>query len=665
MIGWVDIQNIYSTKVEENSASFDYSPKNPMVNEKIKFCACNDDLKFYEWNFGDGEVSNNNGLTTTHSYSKPGEYTVTLELKEKDLVEKKREIAIYVRDTRPIVHGIILAVRGLKHNIIRIKNLFLFIFSKPEKYERRRIKTIWFNAWEYAKEDVIWTALIQSILNNMLKKEKDETREIKELAKIVSTIVLDEVIKKISSGKLSFSDINKYINKYSKMYKDKVTNIESLKQKFENAVEDCVGRDGRLVVFIDDLDRCLPEKSIEILEAIKLFVGAKRCIFLVAVDEEVVQKGIMARYKANRNEEPLIKGSDYLRKIINIPFYIPSPQINKLQDYIIGLTKELTENKDEDKEIIEKVGKVLKDDEIIENIKDGIGPKPRKIKRFLNMYYLLTKLKYKRRLKAIDDKLLAKFVIISVGWDDFYKDIINYFLDTEKNLIKEFYDAITYVKKLEESDIGTQYLKKYVNNREYFSIRKYLRKYLKKDPSLKDKDIAPYVHLSVKLDPLDMVKKIISNECKGVQHVEERLNWLSEDPNEEVRIYTVEAVVVCYKSLKNPKTILDSLKNDVDKIVTFGNYIKRSNADIIVELVKEDKPEDFRKKVLNAFFRKYKDIKMAEDILVDILNISMKVRKEVVDALDMAPVEVRKEVVNAFFKNYKEIVKAEDILVDI
>ena len=56
-------------------------------------------------------------------------------------------------------------------------------------------------------------------------------------------------------------------------------------------------KENRLVVFIDDLDRCMPEKAIEVLEAIKLFLDVQGCIFVLGLDQEVIARGIELKYR--------------------------------------------------------------------------------------------------------------------------------------------------------------------------------------------------------------------------------------------------------------------------------------------------------------------------------------------------------------------------------
>ncbi|HZI78749.1 MAG TPA: P-loop NTPase fold protein [Vicinamibacterales bacterium] len=106
-----------------------------------------------------------------------------------------------------------------------------------------------------------------------------------------------------------------------------------------------------LVFLIDDLDRCLPEKAVEMLESIKLFLDVQGCVFVLAVDDEVVERGIAHRYRdyldlSDRaaesiahslqptryraylgryatNRQAPITGSEYLEKIVQLAVRLP------------------------------------------------------------------------------------------------------------------------------------------------------------------------------------------------------------------------------------------------------------------------------------------------------------------------------------------------------
>lgn len=82
------------------------------------------------------------------------------------------------------------------------------------------------------------------------------------------------------------------------------------------------------VIFIDDLDRCLPEKAVETLELIKTVFNRESFAFVLALDEEVVERGIGHRYAAytlaGKKPEMPITGFEYLEKIVHLPFRLPA-----------------------------------------------------------------------------------------------------------------------------------------------------------------------------------------------------------------------------------------------------------------------------------------------------------------------------------------------------
>ena len=72
--------------------------------------------------------------------------------------------------------------------------------------------------------------------------------------------------------------------------------------------------EGVLVIFIDDLDRCLPEKAVQVLEAVKLFLDKTGCIFVLGADAEVVRAAVESYYQNAKVTGQ--NAADYLEKII-------------------------------------------------------------------------------------------------------------------------------------------------------------------------------------------------------------------------------------------------------------------------------------------------------------------------------------------------------------
>jgi hypothetical protein len=99
-----------------------------------------------------------------------------------------------------------------------------------------------------------------------------------------------------------------------------------------------------LVVLIDDLDRCLPERLIETLEAIKLFVSVPRTAFVIGADPRIVRHAISTRYfkrqpeysgnpgEVRREEEGFVQ--DYLEKLIQVPYQLPRLSPSEIETYV-------------------------------------------------------------------------------------------------------------------------------------------------------------------------------------------------------------------------------------------------------------------------------------------------------------------------------------------
>jgi murein DD-endopeptidase MepM/ murein hydrolase activator NlpD len=89
----------------------------------------------------------------------------------------------------------------------------------------------------------------------------------------------------------------------------------------------------KIVIFIDDLDRCAAEKIVSTLESIKLLLNFKIFIVFIAVDSSVIARAIEKQYKEIYAEAGR-SGYFYLDKIIQIPFRIPEPNNTKVNNYL-------------------------------------------------------------------------------------------------------------------------------------------------------------------------------------------------------------------------------------------------------------------------------------------------------------------------------------------
>jgi Cdc6-like AAA superfamily ATPase len=89
----------------------------------------------------------------------------------------------------------------------------------------------------------------------------------------------------------------------------------------------------RLAVFIDDLDRCKPDRVIEVLEAINLLLAFKEFIVFLAMDPQVIADIIEMNYYGNSTHAG-VTGAEYLDKIVQIPFTIPRARSQDVINYL-------------------------------------------------------------------------------------------------------------------------------------------------------------------------------------------------------------------------------------------------------------------------------------------------------------------------------------------
>lgn len=89
----------------------------------------------------------------------------------------------------------------------------------------------------------------------------------------------------------------------------------------------------RMYIFIDDLDRLEPRVALELIEGMKNFATYENCVFILAVDQKVIERGLKSKYGNDFNDEMTI---NFFDKIIQVPFELPMYKYN-IKDYICAL----------------------------------------------------------------------------------------------------------------------------------------------------------------------------------------------------------------------------------------------------------------------------------------------------------------------------------------
>jgi len=194
------------------------------------------------------------------------------------------------------------------------------------------------------------------------------------------------------------------------MFKNEFKKIVSLWSESEE------GR--RVVIFIDDLDRIRPALALELLEAIKNFIDVPGCVFVMALDYGVVQRGMVEKLGLDLQKT---SGKALFDKLIQLPFVVPTTSY-QLDEYIIDL--------------LNKAGlPCLKNGKcdsasrqfFLDITQFTVGRNPRSIKRVVNYTNLLERIHNHNSGRETTDgecKILFALVCMQIAWPELFQYFI-------------------------------------------------------------------------------------------------------------------------------------------------------------------------------------------------------------------------------------------------
>lgn len=160
---------------------------------------------------------------------------------------------------------------------------------------------------------------------------------------------------------------------------DATQRISEMRGKLQKLVNDAREKQGvdRFVIFVDDIDRLVPERAVELLEAMKVFLDLEGCVFVLACDYQVVSSGLRAKFQQDSSD---LKGKHFFDKIIQLPFSMPSAQLD-ITNYL--------------QQRLKACGIYLADDDRAELARyegllaASVGFNPRSLKRLANCLHIL------------------------------------------------------------------------------------------------------------------------------------------------------------------------------------------------------------------------------------------------------------------------------------
>jgi predicted KAP-like P-loop ATPase len=393
-----------------------------------------------------------------------------------------------------------------------------------------------FNGWLFEGYEDAKTALIGTILDEIKNKKKPTAKAKEAIERLyknidffklaskgakygldflltggigtVADITMQSIVSAVKSkaGDVSEDDIKGVLSKTLKS-DDIRKNLKSFNKDFSELLNKTKIK--RLVVFIDELDRCNPDTILETFEAMRLFLFTQGTSFIIGADERQVMYAVRKKFpeiKGNRIDI----GKEYLEKIIQYPVKIPQLGIKEVQFYIMCLLLKY-ELKDKSTSVLEFIQAERKKDflnfsmsfSLIEgkfpNIEDklkevialsnqlsavlskGLNGNPRHCKRFLNSLSMRITM---AKVKGIDldKKVLSKLMLL-----EYFKDSVFKELGEMQALEKGFPNEI----KLFETE-GWDSIEKL----KVWKDDEWFKDWLKIEPKLSEIDLRPYFYFS-------------------------------------------------------------------------------------------------------------------------------------------------------------------------
>ena len=297
--------------------------------------------------------------------------------------------------------------------------------------EHSHVITVWFNAWRYEKEEHPIVPLVGTIVRELelhqtfLADLKDQGKKLlRALRAVAYGFSAKSTVKLPGLAEVEASFVAKeMIDREKQLTPDPLLDRSLYYQAFESLSSVELPKKVRIVVLIDDLDRCFPDHAVRLLESIKLVLCQKGFVFVLGVARKVIEGFLQHRYQTEYGIQNF-QGSAYLDKIVQLPFTIP-PHQERMKKF----SETLLDN------VEESVGKQLAD--ILPAVAEALGGNPRAVIRFVNNVLIDLAINAELAKTEAMEKIPAEYFAVSrclqQRWPDAFS-ILTTFDETAKEV---------------------------------------------------------------------------------------------------------------------------------------------------------------------------------------------------------------------------------------
>lgn len=206
-------------------------------------------------------------------------------------VEDLLQHAVQVQEVaRFIEHAAPPYVLGVHGDWGAGKTSFLLkVAARLKNPEFRKCEVVFFEAWRHQFEDQPVVALLQTIRDHfsLARKVWKEGGKLASVSAWTGLRLLDDLMKGVTSAATEEGQ------SWERRHYALPLASNTFRSAFEQAIKELTGRgNSKLVVLIDDLDRCSDTSVVRLLESIKLYLSAENCVFVIAADRRAIVRAI-------------------------------------------------------------------------------------------------------------------------------------------------------------------------------------------------------------------------------------------------------------------------------------------------------------------------------------------------------------------------------------
>jgi tetratricopeptide (TPR) repeat protein len=261
-----------------------------------------------------------------------------------------------------------------------------FTFHQKEHPESSlQYQTIWFDPWKLDGEVEVRNALARAVLDVIEQDADFVARSEIEIDRKNVLRMLSERLLRVNPDEVST------IYKAEARTRDTFTEVEKIFKQVAKVYLRDPTQPRRLVVFIDDLDRCRPARVTEVLESVKLFFGLPGLTFVFALDRDQLEQAVASDYEFTKSQARV-----YLEKIFQLNVPLPRKETGELHEFL--------------RANLQEVGVELENQPMLTTIVDRFGRNLRNLKVFINDF------SFQRRLIAdvgdVHEEVLFKWLYL-------------------------------------------------------------------------------------------------------------------------------------------------------------------------------------------------------------------------------------------------------------